>query len=97
MPRSQSRQFVPPQRFSAVAAFILRWEKRQRAAAVQDAARGTMVIEKRGASWSAPVLWSFVGRATNSSATLRLKRRRLPALLAQFLQKIFDERLHTNL
>jgi hypothetical protein len=34
--------------------------KRRRAAAVQDAPRGTQTLEMRAASWSAPILWRFV-------------------------------------
>jgi hypothetical protein len=79
-----------------VSAFIPRREKRQRAAAVQDAGRGTLMIGKRVASWSAPALWSFVGRAPISSIAPLPKRRRLPALVAQVLQKIFDQILHKN-
>src|ERR1035437_7770403 len=41
---------------------ICRWEKRRRAAAVQDAARDKMIPEIREASWSAPVLWRFARR-----------------------------------
>ena len=37
-------------------------EKRQRAAALQDADALTDAPEMREASWSAPVLWRFVGR-----------------------------------
>jgi len=33
--------------------------KRRRAAALQDAARGTMIPEIREASWTAPALWRF--------------------------------------
>jgi len=47
----------------------VRRKKRQRAAAVQDAPRGTMMIEQRAASWTAPALWSFV-KPTPSPAIL---------------------------
>src|ERR1035437_861804 len=97
MPRSQSNRFVLPRRFSAASAsprLFPAGEKRQRAAADQDAPRGTATIEKRTASWTAPVLWSFAGRVTISSVAPRPTRRRLPALVAQVLQKIFDECVH---
>jgi len=42
-----------------LARFDMPQEKRRRAAALQDAMRGTMIPEKREASWSAPALWRF--------------------------------------
>ena len=46
-------------------------EKRWRATALRDAARGTMTAEKRAASRSAPVLWRFDrdGRWAEGDAT----------------------------
>jgi hypothetical protein len=41
------------------------WEKRRRAAALQDAMRNTLIPEIREAFWSAPALWRFtVGECT---------------------------------
>ena len=58
--------------------------KRQRAAAVPDASRGTRRRKQRPASWSAPALWSFPTRIrmrhgaadTKSSWTAPAKRER---------------------
>jgi len=41
---------------------ICPWSKRRRAAAVQDAVRGTMMLGMREASWSAPALWRSASR-----------------------------------
>ena len=38
--------------------------RRRRAAALQNAVRDTMMIEKREASWTAPALWRFAGIRT---------------------------------
>jgi hypothetical protein len=42
--------------------FDVVWQKRRRAAAVEDVARDAMLLEMREASWSAPVLRRFARR-----------------------------------
>jgi hypothetical protein len=42
-----------------MAPFEMLWEKRRRAAALQDAVRDMMIPEIREASWTAPALWRF--------------------------------------
>jgi hypothetical protein len=53
--------------------------KRRRAAALQDAARGTMIPEIREASWTAPALWRFFLRRVDDERLCRKKRRRSQA------------------
>jgi len=42
------------------------WEKRRRAAAIQDATRNTMIPEIREASWRVPVFWRFARKQSVS-------------------------------